>query len=149
MRAVSTTVVPLLVGHGRGGAGAADAAGVDQDVYLSEVGNDVLNAGRDGGCVAQVYVMRIHLYAIFCGDLLGVIFKLIGPARNESHVGARIGHGLCKLQAQPGRAAGDKGHLTGKVKNIVFHTCSLLFFALKPNPQAEHIPHYMQNYKRL
>ena len=114
-------VRPLLIGHGRRVTGAAGTAGVDQDIDLAKVRNDVLHALGDGLGVAQVEVVGVNLHAVLLGDLLRVLFKAVGTARHKGNVGAGVGHCLCKLQAEAGAAAGNQSDLTGQIKNVVFH----------------------------
>ena len=114
-------VGPLLIGHGRRVAGTAGAAGVDQNVDLAEVRNDVLHALGDGLGVAQVEVVGVNLHAVLRGDLLRVLLQAVGAARHNGDVGAGVGHCLCKLQAEAGAAAGNQSDLTGQIKNVVFH----------------------------
>ena len=95
-------VIPLLIGQCCRVAGTADAACVHQDVYLAEMLDHVLNAGRHRRRVAQVNIVRVHLDSIFIRDLFGVLFELIGPARHYRHVCSGVGHRLCKLQSKSG-----------------------------------------------
>ena len=143
-------VVPLLVSHEGRVAGAADAAGVHEDVDLAEVGDDVLDAGRDGFGVAQVYPVRVDFDAELGGDGLRVLLQQVHPAGDEGDVRARVGHGPGELQSEAGRAAGHQGYLAGKVEYVVFHselTHSSSSRCTWSRPRG--FPHYTTNYKRV
>ena len=119
-------VEPVLVRERGRVAAARNTSGIDQNVDLAKMRDDVADAVRDALGILQIHVMRIDLDAVFRLDLPGVFIQTIGAAGDERDVCARVGHCLGELKAETGGTAAAERDLAGKIKQIVFHNKAFL-----------------------
>ena len=50
-------------------------------------------------------------------------FQFVCLARGDHHLGTGLAQGVCQLQAQAARSAGDQGGLSSQVKKLLNGTC--------------------------
>ena len=112
---------PVFVALGFRYIAAGNAGGVDEDVDLAVVGDDVFHAAGDGLWLGQVQIVRIAADAIFLFDFGCVFFQTIHTACHNGHIRASGSHGLRKLQTQSRRAASANSNFTGQIKLVILH----------------------------